>query len=244
MARCFGAAMARYNDPPSRAERARAIIAVIAVHGALAALVLTGSNLARHPAGQSATEVFDVTLPPPPPPPEPPPQKTAKAEREAGVEGKKAEPSPVVAPPVRVPVANPLPAAPVAGSGNAPTGGAGTSGSGPGAGGSGSGPGGGGAGIGDGIGEDARLLSGGLAHGDYRRLRAFNAPAGRAVLAILVGPDGRVSQCSIRQSSGQPALDQALCDMLQPRMRWAPARDRAGRPLTVGIIYTAIWDRY
>jgi protein TonB len=233
--------MARYNDPPTRAERARAIAAVIAVHGALAALILTGSNFAQRPARQSATEVFDVTLPPPPPPP-PEPKHEAAAPREAGAEGKKADPAPVVAPPAKLPRTNLLPAAPVAGSGNAPTGGAGTSGTGPGAGGSGSGPGGGGAGSG-GIGEDAVLLSGGLNRRDYRRLRAFAAPAGRAVLDLLVGPDGRVARCSIRQTSGVAALDAELCAILQPRMSWAPARDRAGRPLSVGIIYTAVWSR-
>jgi protein TonB len=233
--------MARYNDPPSRAERVRAIAAVIAVHGALAALVLTGSNIAQSPAGEAPTEIFDVTLPPPPPLPPPEPKREAAAPRDAGSEGKKA--APIVAPPARLPPTNPLPAAPVAGSGNAPTAGAGTLGTGPGAGGSGSGPGGGGTGTGGGIGEDARLLSGGLGRGDYRRLRAFASPSGRAVLALLIGPDGRVSQCSTRQSSGDPSLDASLCQILQPRMRWAPARDRAGRPLTVGIYYTAVWSR-
>jgi protein TonB len=234
--------MASYRDPPTRAERARAIAAVVAVHGALAALFLTGSNVAQRAAEQPSTQMVDVPLPPPPPEP-PPPRKAAKAAREAGAEGKKAEPAPVVAAPARVPTANPLPAAPVAGTGSATTAGAGATGTGPGAGGTGSGSGGGGSGGGGGIGEDAQLLSGGLSRRDYRRLRAFAAPAGRAVLALLVGPDGRVAQCSIRQTSGVAALDAELCAILQPRMRWAPARDRAGRPLSVGIIYTAIWSR-
>ncbi|MDQ3079236.1 MAG: energy transducer TonB [Pseudomonadota bacterium] len=59
----------------------------------------------------------------------------------------------------------------------------------------------------------------------------------------MIGPDGRVLECSTRQSSGDRTLDSALCQMLQQRMRWAPARDRRGRPLTVGIFYTAVWSR-
>ena len=94
-----------------------------------------------------------------------------------------------------------------------------------------------------GIGSDARLLAGGLTRGDYRTLRDIGAPNGRAVLAILVGPSGRVSECSVRQSSGNSLLDARLCAVLQPRMRWTPARDTSGRALTVGLYYTAIWGR-
>jgi protein TonB len=237
--------MARYRDPPTRAERAKAIAAVAIVHLALGALALTGSISRRQAEEMPATQVFDVALPPVPPPPPPPPAPRA-AEREAGREGKAATASPVVAPTpkIELPAATPLPAAPVAGSGSAPSAGAGAAGSGPGAGGVGSGPGGGGGGgAGSGIGADAPVLAGGLSRRDYRRLRGFAAPSGSAVLGLLVGPDGRVAQCTVRQSSGVGALDATLCALLQPRMRWSPARDRAGRPLTVGIIYTAVWSR-
>ena len=86
-------------------------------------------------------------------------------------------------------------------------------------------------------------MTGGLNRRDYRHLRRFAAPGGRAMLAILIGPDGRVAECSTLQSSGDPALDAALCAILQPRMLWAPARDFGRRPMTVGIIYTAVWSR-
>ncbi len=232
--------MASYRDPPTRAERAKAIAAVAAIHIALAALVFSKSRAVPGISAQAPTQLIDVTLPPPP---QPPPKPAARPEREEGAVGKKANPSPIVLPPPRIalPASNPLPTAPVAGSGSATSAGSATAGTGPGAGGTGSGSGGGGAG-GE-IGEDARLLSGGLSRRDYRRLRDFAAPSGRAVLAILITGDGRVARCSVRQSSGDPALDTALCAILQPRMVWAPARDRNGRPLTVGIIYTAVWSR-
>lgn len=238
--------MSRFRDPTTRADRATAIAAVAIVHVALGVLALSGSNRRLAHDGQPPTQLIDVVLPPPPPPPPPPPApRQEKKRREAGASGKQAEPSPVVAPapPVVLPAINPLPAAPVAGSGRAAASGAGAAGSGPGAGGAGAGSGGGGRGAGEGIGEDARLLSGGLDRRDYRYLRTYAAPSGRAVLAILIGPRGRVSQCSIRQSSGEPRLDEALCAILMPRMRWAPARDRDGRPITVGIYYTAVWSR-
>lgn len=236
--------MPLYRDRPTRAERASAIAAVLVVHVALGALALSGSAQRQAASGQPPTQLIDVFIAPPPPPPPPVPKRTENA-REAGAEGRKAEASPIVAPVPRiaVPPVNRLPAAPVAGTGSAPASGAGATGAGPGAGGAGTGPGGGGADAGDGVGEDAHLLSGGLTRRDYRYLRGFASPSGRAVLAILIGPQGRVSQCSIHQSSGNNALDHALCAMLAPRMRWRPARDRAVRPLTVGIYYTAVWSR-
>lgn len=236
--------MARYRDQPTGADRAKAIVAVAAIHLALAALVLSGSVHPQSGVEEPHVQLIDIALPPPPPP-EPPPVQDRLTDREAGVTGKKAEASPIVAPPpkIELPPRDTLSAAPVAGTGNASIGGASTSGSGPGAGGAGNGTGGGGQG-GNGIGEDARLLTGGLDRRDYRRLNRFAAPSGRAVLAILVGPDGRIAQCSVRRSSGDAGLDQELCAILAPRMRWSPARDRTGRPLTVGIYYTATWDPY
>lgn len=231
--------------PSNRADRSKAILAAAMVHLGMAGLLLLEDNAAGPPmTGQPATTLIDITIPPPPPP-LPPPEPAVKPDREAGAAGLKAEPTPIVLPPPRIalPAVNPLPAAPVAGSGSAASAGSASAGSGPGAGGAGDGRGGGGAGEGGGIGENARLMSGGLNRHDYRYLRAFDAPSGRAVLAILVGPDGRIVECSTRQSSGNPALDAALCAILQPRMRWAPARDRGGRPLTVGIFYTAVWSR-
>jgi protein TonB len=223
--------MPSYRDPPSRSDRAKAITAVVMVHGVLAALILTSPRVAPQLAETVRTTLITITQPPPPPPPAVP--EAGRAREEEGAAGKKAEPTPVVAPKPKivVPARPPLPAAPIAGSGSAPSAGAAAAGTGPGAGGAGSGRGGGGTGDGGGIGEDARLLSGGLTRRDYRRLRGFAIPSGRAVLAILIGPDGRVAQCSTRQSSGDPRLDAELCAIMQPRMQWSPARDRSGRRL-------------
>jgi protein TonB len=235
--------MNRYRDSASRTDRATTLALVVTGHLALGALVLSQSGSAPTVPEQMVPKMFDVDLPPPPPPPPPPPRDRSSADKKAGVEGRKAEASPIVAPPVvrPLPTPNPIAAAPVAGTGSDRSAGAGLTGTGPGAGGTGDGPGGGG--TGGGIGENARLIEGGLPRRDYRALRPFGLPVGRAVLDLMVLPDGRVGRCTIRQSSGVGEVDSALCAIVQPRMRWAPARDRAGRPVTVGIIYTAIWSR-
>ena len=237
--------MVRFRDRPTRAERAQAIAGVALVHVALVTLALGSSRQPSRAVEATPIQIIDLATPEPPPPPPSPRERAAR--RDAGAPGKKAEPAPIVAPEPRIelPARPVIPSAPVAGAGAAPSAGAAAAGSGTGAGGSGTGPGGGGRG-GDGsgaIGEEAALLYGGLSRRDYRRLRAFALPAGRAVLDLRVGPDGRVAQCTIHQSSGAPALDAALCALLQPRMQWRPARDRAGRPIAVGLLYTAVWSR-
>lgn len=232
--------MSSYRARPSRPDRAKAIVAVVAVHVALAALILSGQSSLPEVAGRVRTVLIDIE-PPPPPPPVPDP---GRARDEEGVAGKKAEPTPVVAPQPKivVPAKPPIPAAPIAGTGSSSSAGAASAGSGPGAGGSGTGRGGGGSG-GGGIGVQARLLSGGLTRRDYRQLRGFGPPSGQAVLAIMVGPGGRVESCAIADTSGDAGLDATLCAILQQRMRWAAARDTRGQPIPVRAYYVATWDR-
>ena len=64
--------MTGYRDPPTRADRAKAIAAVVAIHAGLVALVITGPGIDEQPEQQPPTQMFDVALPPPPPPPPPP----------------------------------------------------------------------------------------------------------------------------------------------------------------------------
>ena len=53
---------------------------------------------------------------------------------------------------------------------------------------------------------------------------------------LSVGPDGRVSECTVTGSSGSSALDNATCRILKSRARFTPARDSSGNPTsdTVG----------
>lgn len=231
--------MPSYRDTPTPTDRAKAIIFVVAVHVALGALMLSGKQPLPAIEEPVRTTLIDVELPPPLPPP---PPNAGRARDEEGAAGKKAEPSPVVAPIPKIPAPSPVAAAPVAGTGAAASAGAVNAGTGPGAGGLGSGRGGGGSG--GGIGSEARLVSGGLVPRDYRHLRAFNAPSGQARLAIWVGTDGRVTSCRVNDSSGHPELDSTLCAILQPRMRWSSARDTSGTPISVRVFYIATWERF
>ena len=236
--------MSSYTGNAHRADKAKAIIGVIAVHAALAALVLTGQQPLPRTIENARTVLIDIAEPPPPPPPPPPPD-TGRVAEEEGAAGKKAEPSPVVAPKPKivVPAPQPVVAAPVAGTGSASSAGAASAGTGTGAGGSGSGRGGGGSGGGGGIGTEARLLGGHRARLPSRLLRQFAADRGYAHLLLTVADTGRVADCSVIQTSGNPQVDQALCDLMVRQSRWAAARDTQGRPITVKVRYTAIWSK-
>lgn len=234
---------------PQQRDRKKAIGLVVVLHLGLGAALLHG--LAGEPLrrAQEALTTFDV----PPPllePGPPPPEDQAPAEaREEGATDVAAQPAPTVQPPpeVRLPTSPTLrtadEAAPV--TGTAPSAGAGRvagQGAGSGPGGDGIGGGGsGGAGAG-GIGSEARLLSGNLSRGDYRRIRGFGAPRGSAVLAIEVSATGELTRCLPFTSSGNPALDLELCRLLG-RTRWEPARDRSGSPIPVALRYVATWNR-
>ena len=41
---------------------------------------------------------------------------------------------------------------------------------------------------------------------------------------------GRATGCTVYTSSGVPQIDQATCQLVEARLRFAPARDSAGRP--------------
>lgn len=236
---------------PQRRDSRKALVLVLLLHLALGAALLRGLAGPPLEQGGEALVAFDLPRsPPPPPPPEPPPAPSSAQVRKAGAVDLDARPAPILQPPpiIPLPPSNTLPtadeAAPLTAA--AQTAGAGrTAGPGSGAGGSGDGPGGGGSGgegSGNGLGSEARLLSGNLSRGDYRRIRGFGAPRGQAVLAIEVGTDGRLARCMALSSSGNPALDDLLCRLLA-RTRWEPARSRSGAPVAVSLRYVATWDR-
>lgn len=236
--------MARYRAEPTRPDKAKAIAAVAIVYTIIVAAVLLmpGDAPTRLPESEPTVLIDVVETPPPQPPPE---EEQGRAEEEEGAAGRKAEPTPVVAPAprVEVPAPSPVTAAPIAGSGTAASAGAATSGTGPGAGGSGSGRGGGGSGGGGGIASEARLLGGNSARLPARLLRVFTADRGLAHLWLTIAASGRVSDCSVLQSSGDAAVDQALCNVMLRQSRWEPARDSQGRAITVRLRYTATWTK-
>ena len=54
-----------------------------------------------------------------------------------------------------------------------------------------------------------------------------------------VGANGRVSACTVTESSGSPSLDETTCRILTERARFLPARDSEGKP-TADSVHAAV----
>ena len=224
--------MAGYRQ--SNPDRAKAAAAALVVHVVIGAAFLTGlvTHVARQPSAPLQT--FDISEPPPP---------AVEVEEESppandpGEAGKKAEPTPVVAPKpkIELPPSSPIVAAPVAGTGSAPSAGAAAAGTGTGAGGSGTGLGGGGSG-GQGF-TPARRISK-IPNREYRRfVAASGMRTGRVGVTVKVNTDGRASDCRIVQSSGNPGADELMCRLTLQYVRFRPALDPQGRPVAQDITW-------
>lgn len=218
-------------------DRARSVAATAAIHLALGAALLTGLALKVDRHADDGLKTFDV-VPPPPPPMPLPEQPNEAANEQPAPAGKKVNPSPIIAPPARLPTPQPVAAGPVAGTGSSSSAGAASSGIGTGAGGTGAGPGGGG-----GIGTGARLLSGNKARLPRQLLRVFAADRGYAHLLLTISEGGRVTRCTVYQTTGSGAVDEALCRVMIDQSRWSPALDTAGRPISVQLRYTSTWRK-
>ena len=233
--------MSSYRGTADPQAKAKAIAAVVAVHAALAMIIVTGLNvrLVSHAVGRLST--FDIIDPPPPPPvpPPPPAPKPHEAKKPEGAPAKKAEASPIVAPQPKLPVQSPVRAAKIAGAGNASTSGAGVSGNGTGAGGSGNGPGGGG---------DysrftpARRISR-IPDREYRQLAATGIASGSVGVTVKVNTDGSASNCRVARSSGDGSIDGLMCQLTLRYVRFQPARDPTGRPVAQDITFFPNWWR-
>lgn len=222
-------------------DRLKALAGVLIVHAALGAAILTGLNVGSVATTIERLKTFDITeaLPPPTPPP---PRATAdRAREEEGAAGKKAEPTPIVAPEpkIEIPAQPPVVASRIAGTGSASTAGAATAGTGPGAGGSGSGRGGGGSGDFSGY-TPARMINK-IPDREYRRISGGRIPRGSATISFRVDPDGRMANCRIVRSSGDPQVDSIVCNAATRHLRFRPARDPDGRPVAQDMTYTPTW---
>ena len=231
--------MSSYLGTADRPDRAKAIAAVVAVHVALAFVIVTGLNVRMVAQAVEQLKTFNLQTPPPPPPvpPPPKPQPKPKMKQPEGAPAKKAEPTPVVAPPPRIPAPSPIPAARVAGTGSASTAGAAASGNGTGASGNGYGTGGGGTGSFT----PARKLTK-IPNREYRRFASTGIPTGSVAISIRVNPDGSVSNCRIVRTSGSPYADSLMCELTQEYVRFSPARDPSGRAIAEDMTWVPNWS--
>lgn len=228
--------MSSYAGSSRPRDRAKAIAAVVAIHIALAAVIVAGLNVtaARQVVDRLQTIDISELLPPPRRPPAPQPRKAKLA---AGTPAPKAEATPVVAPQPKAPHPSVIPAARLAGSGSASASGAANAGTGSGAGGSGNGAGSGGNGGGF---TPAQLVRN-IPSSQYRRLASSGLANGLVGVTLLVGPDGAPGNCRIARSSGNSSLDGLVCQLTLRYVRFNPARDPQGRAVGQDITYFPTW---
>lgn len=225
----------RYED---RRDRWKAISAVLAVHLALGAAILTGLNVEIVSRAVDRLDTFDISLPKIPPPPPPPPPSRAQEESGAPAAPKA---SPIVAPEpeIRLPVQNPVAAAPKPGAGSSSATGQGGVGSGTGAGGTGTGA---GSGSGAGFTPAQRIRK--IPDREYRRFVGVSGMRrGTVGIAIKVNTDGTPSNCRVTRSSGSAAADALMCDLTLRYVRFRPARDPQGRSVAQDISWYPNWFR-
>lgn len=210
-----------YADRDVAGSRVVATVIVSILVFLLTWAFVTGLTSKFTKAVQEKLNTFDVAPPPPPPPPDkpppPPPDQPMKA-------------PPVVSPPVNVPVQSPMPpivSVPVAvpappmippqppAPPPKPV-----------------------------VSQRAAVQGnpGRFFGPDAYPPAAIRAEAqGRVVAALTVGPDGRVSGCSVTTSSGNSDLDDATCRIARSKVRFTPAKDDAGNPTSSSYTLPVRW---
>src|SRR5688572_13569178 len=71
-------------------------------------------------------------------------------------------------------------------------------------------------------------LTGLFSDQDYPAAAVAAREQGDVGFSLDVGPNGRVTACTITRSSGSTALDDATCRVMRSRARFTPARDAGG----------------
>lgn len=56
---------------------------------------------------------------------------------------------------------------------------------------------------------------------------------GTVTASYRIGVDGKAGECVVRISSGDPTLDRQTCMVINKRVRYRPALDRAGQPMAM-----------
>lgn len=192
---------------------------------------------------QTVVSAFTLEAPPPPPPP---PEPDTAEEGAAGDPGREETAKPVAAPPPERVLRKETPLPRVASTGTANRSGAADAGKGTGAAGSGDGTGSGNAGSGRGGGLASKPVH---IAGEINNARDYPVPeAGRAarrgtevIVRVIVGVDGRARDCSIYRASPDPEADRLTCELVEQRLGFRPARDKAGNPVAAPFYWRQRW---
>lgn len=81
-----------------------------------------------------------------------------------------------------------------------------------------------------------------ISNDDYPSSALRNEEQGTTGFRLDVGPDGRVSGCSVTASSGSSALDSATCRLLRSRARFTPATDSTGSKTSDSVSGRIRWQ--
>ncbi len=76
---------------------------------------------------------------------------------------------------------------------------------------------------------------------DYPESARDSDQQGTTSVVLTIGPNGRVSNCSVANSSGSSSLDAATCRVLRSRARFTPAQDSSGNPTTGTVRQPIRW---
>lgn len=217
--------------------------------GALVAVVAVGFGLASGldlDVVRKASQAIAALAIPAPPPPEPIVPQNAPSDTASGkasAANRHATAAPIAAPkPKLPPIAPPVAAAPHPGTGSDTSAGATPNpGAGSGAGGQGDGTGAGGSGNGPGGGGKAVWRSGTIRDRDYPRSASRARVGGEVEVRFTIQPSGRVSGCRVSRSSGDTALDETTCRLIEERFRFKPATNAAGAAIASDYGWRQSW---
>jgi protein TonB len=193
---------------------------------------------------QSTISSFDVSAPQPsPPPPENEPEPDEGAQ---GGAGERATANEVSAPPSRLRKQTREPVPPVSSTGDATRSGAAERGDDTGATGKGAGTGSGNEGRGPGGVAVTRPVH---ISGAINNARDYPVPPGgrkarrgtEVIVRVIVGVDGRASQCSIYRPSPDAEADRITCQLVVERLGFRPAQDRYGNPVPAPFYWRQRW---
>ena len=87
------------------------------------------------------------------------------------------------------------------------------------------------------IGDPASWIS----NRDYPAAALRAGQKGTVKFALAIGPDGKPTGCKVTQSSGFALLDETTCRLVVARAQFAPAMDRAGKPLSGSYSSAVKW---
>lgn len=236
-----------YATPRERAASALAALGVVLL--ALLGLIfgLRVGQMVRNPGAMVAVlQRIEPEPPKPQPSARPQPARKPAAKGAPALPNLRNQATPVVAPPIVMPLIPPPPivVATQAGTGQAAsTGASDLAGPGQGAGGEGDGMGGGGSG-GDGTGLAAtgpRQIRGRLSFKDMPDGVIADGQEARVGVRYTVDADGHVRDCHAEEPSGFPSLDALTCRLIRERFVFRPARDRMKRPVRSVIVEAHTW---